>query len=323
VNENATMVVFKNDTFGTEDPLQLFRELSKLNSVVYIDAVFRWKEVSVSSFRAPAFSNDRFLFAAALDGGAILVFRALTTAQGAIAGYEQTAFAYPPINLITESPVLACAVSSHLFLACVGIGSRVFTYHVSSARFIRSITFSGPVCQLLINDTYQIIFGIGDAFIEVFTINGTLVAFTDVLDDRVTASSLSVNDVSVFLATGHESGKVTLWEVDPASQKMIVRKTLKTKTAILAVDVLREGSALIAVTAGREATVFCSRGIQESLFKVGSAIGCAGCGIGGHFTNCASCGLYFCGKCCQKTGRSKALCRDCLAHIEEYATIID
>jgi hypothetical protein len=323
VNESGKMVVSKNGTFGAQNPLQLFRELSKMNSVGYSKSIVRWKEIRVDTFRASAFSNDHFLFAAGLECGALIVFRALTKADGAIAGYAPAAFACPPTELITEAPVLSCAVSSHLFVACVGVGSTVFTYHVNSARFIRSIPFSGPVCQLLINDTYQVIFGIGTSFIEVFTINGTRVAFTDAPGDNVTASALSVNDVSVFLATGHESGKVVLWEIDPAAQQMIPRKTLTTDTAVVAVDVLQHGSALVAVTAGWEATVFCARGNHKSLFKAGSALGCAGCGSNGNLTDCGSCGLYFCVKCCEKTSRSKSLCRQCLAQIAEYATILD
>jgi hypothetical protein len=109
---------------------------------------------------------------------------------------------YPPLELIEDAPVLSCAVSSHLFIACVS----VLTYHASSARFIRALAFSAAVGHLLINTMLQII--VGDNFIEVFTVNGTHVAL-----------ALSINDVSVFIATGHASGSIRLWEIDPGGQQ--------------------------------------------------------------------------------------------------------
>jgi hypothetical protein len=314
------LIVPKGDTFATEDRLQLFRELSRLPAIAVRDPLVNLAPLEFTEVRASAFSNDRFLFAAALDGGSVIVFRALTRADGAIAGYEQLAFGHAPAAIARSAPVAACAVSSHLFVACVAVGAAALLFHVSSGRFVREIAFPGALRFVLLNATYQIVFGIGDDFIEVFTVNGTRVAGAAV-EERVTAASLSVNDVSVFLATGDAHG-VTLWEVDPAARAVFRRKALAVKGAVLLVDVVSEGSALVVITAGRRGTVFCARGIQQTLFKAAAAVGCAGCGGAGQLTACTSCGLYFCGKCCQRS-RGKAICSACLTHIEEYATIIE
>jgi hypothetical protein len=198
----------------------------------------------------------------------------------------------------------------------------VLCVHVSSGRFIRALEFAGPVEQLLINDTYQIIFGVGKQFIEVFTVNGTKVAFVQVAE-AVTSAALSVNDVSVFLATAHVGGIIKLWEVDPEQQVLVCRRKLDARGEVTTVEVVREGSALVAVGEKGQAIVFCARGIGAPLFEGELACGCAQCEAAARLACCSSCGLYFCGRCCQKAGKNRPICNQCLKHIEEYSAIID
>jgi WD40 repeat protein len=225
-----------------------------------------------------------------------------------------------PAALVTDEKVTSCHVSSHLFLACVAVASSVHCFHVSTGRYIRTIRFSGEVLNLLINDTLQILFGVGANFIDVFTINQTQIAHLSV-DDPIQASSLSLNPVSVFLATGHASGHVCLWEVDAQNGTLIKQKDLDYQASIRAIRVVSAGSAIFALGHDGRARVSCARGIQRSIFKVENAVACAGCGGAGSLLPCSSCGLYFCGKCCQKA--KVALCNQCLEHITEYSMIID
>jgi hypothetical protein len=114
------------------------------------------------------------LFVGAFEGGGMVVCQAVCQADRTVQGFVPLVHLTVPSMFVAGNPkVRCCAVSSHLFLACESVGSIVLCVHVSSGRFIRALEFSGSVEELLINDTYHIIFGVGKQFIEVFTINGT------------------------------------------------------------------------------------------------------------------------------------------------------
>ena len=192
----------------------------------------------------------------------------------------------------------------------------------SASMFIRCLELRGAPQHVMINDTFQIIFAVGVNFIEVHTINGTLVAYSEV-DDPIRTSSISLNDVSVFLATGHASGKVVLWTLDLEEQILVQKIIVSIGSAVEYVDVISEGSAVIAVGEGEhgEATIFCARGLGKKLFDAKFAIGCAKCKRNEQLSLCNSCGLYFCKKCSQQSGTT--LCLQCLNHVEEIAGVLD
>jgi hypothetical protein len=305
--------------YAIQSPLQLLKE----PSIPLPRTLFNWPDVLVEDFVCTAVSSDKFLFAGAFDGGAMVVCRAVCKADRTVQGFVPLVHLTVPSIFVADNPkVTCCAVSSHLFLACESVGSVVLCVHVSSGRFIRALDFAGPVQQLLINDTYQIIFGVGRQFVEVFTINGTRVAFVEVTQ-AVTSAALSVNDVAVFLATAHVGGIVKLWEVDPGQQVLVCRRELDALDEVTALEVVREGSALVAVGEKGQAVMFCARGIGAPLFNVGLAFGCAKCEAAAQLACCSSCGLYFCGRCCHKAKKNRAICNQCLEHIEEYSAIID
>ena len=227
------------------------------------------------------------------------------------------------ISALVGETVQCCAVSSHLFVAIEAIKNQVFCFHVPTGLLIRCLELRGEPQSLMINDTYQMIFSVGTNFIEVHTINGTLVAFKEVTDDPITASSISLNDVSVFLATGHASGKIILWDINAADQILVQRAVLTVDGPVSYLDVISEGSAMIATTksATGEATIFCARGIGKKLFEPEYAISCATCKSTKKLSLCMSCGLYFCSACSRQSGTT--VCSKCLQHIEEAAAVLD
>jgi hypothetical protein len=305
--------------YTIESPLQVLKE----PSIKLSGALFNWPDVLVEDFACAAVSSDRFLFVGAFNGGGMVVCHAMCKADRTVQGFVPLVQLTVPSMFVAGNPKMrCCAVSSHLFLACASVGSIVLCVHVSSGRFIRALEFAGPVEELLINDTYQIIFGVGKQFVEVFTINGTRVAFVEVTT-TITSAALSVNDVSVFLTTAHVGGIVKLWEVDPEQQVLVCRRELDARGEVTRVEVVREGSALVAVGAEGPAIVFCARGMGTPLFKAALACGCANCEATAQLACCSSCGLYFCGRCCQKAKKNKAICNQCLKHIEEYSAVID
>ena len=310
-------------TYGLYSTKKLFSEQTK-KSQIQIDQFPQPFVLFVNEFQNCSFSDDKYLFCGSLSCGNMFIFRAICNSERKIVDYKYISSCLLPSEYLTDETVSCSAISSHIFLACEAIGSNLFCFHISTGKIIRKIQFHDNLIQVLINDSYQSIIGIGNHFIEVYTINGTKIAFIET-EELIKSASCAINDEAIYLATGHPNGCIKLWYINSSQETLTLKRTLSVDSEISSLEVLNYGSALYVLTNNNDGYIFTARGIANSIIDRKSAICCGSCGNTQRYLNqCKSCSLFFCDKCCSRVNGSNAcLCKQCLDSITEYANTIN
>ncbi|OHT13516.1 hypothetical protein TRFO_16276 [Tritrichomonas foetus] len=329
-NGTNNILIEKQGTFILQNCFNLFEE---------INGTFIGNEIK-DSYCCSTFSYDKLLYCAAYECGTIFTYIAVCNNnidKNEISAYKLLSKCYLPENFITNQKVVSIAVSSHLFLVCEVFdnGKRIACFQLCTGYFIREIECSKKIINIHINDAFQCIIAVQKYGIEVFTINGTKVASVDLqndnfINDTILSSSQCLSDTSIFLATGHESGLIRIWNFSLNDQKLIIQKVIQpnieTNYPCVAVEVISNGSALYALYregSNEKGFLYTSREIRKKLIDESAAIGCAKCQNRpkGKLSLCESCGAFFCKNCIHLSGG--AICNDCLSHVAKYAEVID
>ncbi|OHT08601.1 hypothetical protein TRFO_22781 [Tritrichomonas foetus] len=306
--------------------MKLFTKIKK-ESLSINDGIFRWKIDESNSIKTIRFSDDKTLLACGINCGAILVYRVLSDKKlQQFSSVELISSLFVPNDYLenVDSSSLECdiiAISSHVNLVCEASGSTLYCFHISSMKFIRTIEFScGKLNNVLISDSFEMILGFGSNQIELFTINGTKVVISEIVDSEITTSSLAVNDDILFFATGHNDGTIKLWTCDLENEKIIVISTIQySEKPIKFIKIFKNGGALVVSDLSGRSTVYVVPGIPESIFVEKIAANCSSCKlIPQHLYECSHCHLFYC-KSCSKISDKSSICNKCL---ERFADIV-
>ncbi|KAK8871157.1 hypothetical protein M9Y10_009070 [Tritrichomonas musculus] len=238
-NMNSLTLVKSNGTLVVKSCMSIFEDVSHHKIINYGDD----DELDTSQFHCCSFSVDQFFFCIVFESGTIFVYRAICELETKISYFKHLSICYLPeteANFVSLKATCVTA-SSHLFLVCEVIDRFIFCFQINGT-FIRTIPCSTPVNKVMINDSYQSIFAVQDYQIEVFTINGTKIASINTIDTlpkykiapkndhqefcKILSSSISLNDTSIYLATGHKNGLVVLWTIDPKLKILCIKKII-------------------------------------------------------------------------------------------------
>ena len=254
------------------------------------------------------------------ETGAMQIYRAICKEDGTIIGYYPLSSCQTPLSADEKSTdeitFKCCAISSHHFVACESRGNIMYCFHVGTGMFIRTITTQEDIVSIEIDDSFSCFYIFCSSSIEVFTINGTFVGRKQ-CDSPITSSSISCNDVTVFAATSHKDGSIKFWTADPENQDVkCIKSVMSPDQDIITIELIRGGSALVAITKNSSGILFVSRGAGKGILSKESPTKCASC----QRTNCKlhecqSCGLYYCDNCCVIS--QGTICQQCLEQIAE------
>ena len=186
----------------------------------------------------------------------------------------------------------------------------------------RKINFENDIFDIIIDDIYHLLYGFGKNSIEVFTINGTDVAKTEV-QKEITACAKGTNDLELFIITGHDNGEIIFWEINMNTKSLKEAKKLTfSKLSIRSLFVISGGAGLVVNNEKDQSEIFVSRGIKENIIKEEWVLNCACCkNHADNYMRCDSCMLYYCKNCYGNNQGKKILCNQCLRNISNFSEI--
>ena len=310
------IIIQTKTSYAIESCSSVYAMLSHSSALSFFDGLMTWKSFTVDDLVASCFSIEKLLFCGVFPSGGMQICRSVCREDGTIIGYYPLSSCTMPHDIQISEPFTCCAVSSHHFVACEASGKTLYCFHVGTGHFIRSIQTEDTIKSIQIDDSFSCFYIFCVSSIEVFTINGTFVGKTS-CDSPIISSAISCNDVIVFAATAHKDGTIRFWRAD-ASESCVqcIKKIDSPDKEILAIEILRGGSALVSINKSNVGVVFVSRGVGKGIISNAAAARCACClRESSKLHECQSCGLYYCDKCCTPTPGT--ICQQCLQQIEE------
>jgi len=325
VDTTNPIVVFANNTFVVDSCTNVYSQLSHSSSIKYSDGLIQWNAFPLDLISTSSFSIEKLLYCAVYPSGIMQINRAKCDKNGIINGYYPLTSCSLPSHILNTIPVKfsCCAISSHHFVACEATGNILYTFHVGTGLFIRSIQCKSEIRFVQIDDSFCCFYIFCSHSIEVYTINGTFVASCE-CDSEITSSSISCNDISVFAATSHSDNTIRFWNTDPSISKVqcinVVSSPLE---SIIAIDLIRGGSVLVAVSILKKAIVITTNGVGTGILPKSDVVTCcAKCKKkNSHLSECSSCGLYYCPDC--RTDVGGTICISCMDLITDNTNIIE
>jgi hypothetical protein len=306
-----------------EPPLGLFDVvLSANNTFTVVSRASRYtKEVAIrhakfdwllgqdgSVFECTALSSDSLFFCGVVPIGIILVY-----SGGDYSTLVSQCFL--PIDFLnagTSEPCRSCCISSHIGVVCEAFRRVIYTFHVASGAFIRTIQVIGEINLVTISNSRQFIIAVGDNFIQLFTVNGTPVTKVDSADPITTAAVPNGGDFVLAAAvfTAAHMAVIKLWALDAASGGFVPVKTIEYRQSPICALAWFNGNATLFVLENNGgARLIVAPSKERKLCLYAKQIdACALCHKNHKsFVACHVCGMFVCSNC-----RTKAkICQHC------------
>lgn len=319
VNEKNKTLLYQNDIYRITNPNEIFEQLKI--SINIKDLIYNW---NTCIFDYSSFSDDMFLFSGMYKNGTISIYQTVFNNANQIISFNYLGTCYIPTCFLDDiyEDFTKCKISSQHNFVCEISSNALYIFHISSIRFIRKINFENDIFDIIIDDIYHLLYGFGKNSIEVFTINGTDVAKTEV-QKEITACAKGTNDLELFIITGHDNGEIIFWEINMNTKSLKEAKKLTfSKLSIRSLFVISGGAGLVVNNEKDQSEIFVSRGIKENIIKEEWVLNCACCkNHADNYMRCDSCMLYYCKNCYGNNQGKKILCNQCLRNISNFSEI--